>query len=135
MSDHTVGPYINFGGRAREALEFYQGVLGGELAMYASDEKGTRPAEPGERIAHAVLTVGGVTITATDGHPSYPATVGDNMALTLGGTDADAIRQAFDSLASDGGNAKSKLMEQPWGATGYLVDKFGINWVVSIHKG
>jgi PhnB protein len=134
MSNHDVGPYINFNGRAREAMEFYQSVIGGELAMFANDEKGARPAEPGERISHAVLTVGGVTITATDGHPSYPATVGDNMALTLSGTDKDAINQAFDALGA-GGQVKGKLTEQPWGATGYLTDKFGINWVVSVRKG
>lgn len=29
MSQPYVGPYINFQGRAREAMEFYQTVLGG----------------------------------------------------------------------------------------------------------
>jgi PhnB protein len=134
MSMSNVGPYINFGGRAREAMQFYQSVIGGDLAMFATDEKGPRPAEAGDRIAHAVLVVNGVTITATDGHPSYPTTVGENMALALSGTDGAAISQAFDGLAA-GGRVKGKLTEQPWGATGYLTDQFGINWVVSVRKG
>jgi hypothetical protein len=47
---HLV-PYINFQGQAREAMEFYQRVLGGTLQLHAGGEQGQpRPAEPGDRI-------------------------------------------------------------------------------------
>jgi len=37
--------------------------------------------------------------------------------------------------AADGGRIKGPLTEQPGGAqVGYVMDKFGINWVVSIEK-
>ena len=38
-----LNPYISFNGNAREALEFYQSVLGGELAVNTFGEFG-RPA-------------------------------------------------------------------------------------------
>ena len=126
MSRRYVGPYVNFQGRAREAMEFYQKSLGGKLDLH--------PAS-GERITHARLEGDGFTIVGSDGHPSYPPTAGDNMAIALGGSDKEKLTQAFHDLA-EGGRIKSPLTAQPWGVQdGYLLDRFGINWVVSIEKG
>src|SRR5574340_55901 len=48
---HLIGPYINFQGRAREAMELYHSVLGGKLELYAAGEQGApRPAQPGDPI-------------------------------------------------------------------------------------
>jgi uncharacterized glyoxalase superfamily protein PhnB len=41
MTDRYTAPYINFQGRAREALEFYHEILGGKLSLYAFDAGGT----------------------------------------------------------------------------------------------
>ncbi len=115
MSRQFLGPYINFGGRAREAMEFYHKVLGGSL-----DVKALR------------LETDGGRIVGTDGHPNYPAKVGENMAVALGGTDRDRMTKIFHGLA-EGGKIKGALGPQAGGGeVGYLMDKFGINWVVSI---
>ena len=117
MSKMQLGPYINFQGQAREALEFYHQVLGGKL-----DPQALR------------LEVDGAVLIGTDGHPNYPAKVGENMAVALGGADKTRLTKVFNSLA-DGGRIKGPLTEQPGGArVGYVMDKFGINWVVSIEK-
>ncbi|HEV2034399.1 MAG TPA: VOC family protein, partial [Candidatus Dormibacteraeota bacterium] len=69
-----------------------------------------------------------------DGHPKYPAKVGENVALALGGTDKARLTKIFHDLA-EGGQTKMPLTQQPGGVeVGYLLDKFGINWVVSIEK-
>jgi PhnB protein len=134
MSRQYLSPYINFQGRAREAMEFYHTVLGGTLDLQASDERGVpKPAGPGDRIMHARLEAEGVLVMASDGHPSYPPTVGDNMAIALGGTDKSRLTKIFDDLAQ-GGVVKQPLADQPWGALGWFTDKFGINWMVSIDK-
>jgi PhnB protein len=135
MSRQYLGPYINFGGRAREAMEFYQGVLGGHLELQASNEKGApRPAGPGDRITHAQLEADGVVIIASDGHPDYPTKVGENMAIAVGGTDKGRLTRIFNELA-EGGMTKMPPTDQPsGGAVGWLTDKFGINWMVSIDK-
>ncbi len=134
MSTIHISPYINFQGKAREAMEFYHSVLGGTLELYALGEQGVaKRAGPDDRIAYGRLDAEGARIVGSDGHPSYPPTVGDNIAIALGGTDADQITTMFNALA-DGGTIKGNLTEQPWGAAGYLVDRFGINWVVTVER-
>jgi PhnB protein len=135
MSKIQLSPYINFQGRAREAMEFYQKVLGGNLNLWTLDEQGqSKPAGPGDNIMYSRLEADGVHIVAVDGHPAYPAQVGDAMALALGGTDNIRLSEAFNDLA-EGGQLKMPLSEQPWGAkAGWLTDKFGINWTVTIDK-
>ena len=129
MSQQYASPYINFQGRAREAMEFYQKALGGKLDLQTSDERGVpKPAGPGDRITHARLESDGVRIIGTDGHPNYPAKVGENVAIALNGTDKGRLTKSFNHLA-EGGTIKMPLTEQC-----YLLDKFGINWVVSIDK-
>jgi PhnB protein len=129
MSQQYVSPYINFQGRAREAMAFYQKALGGKVDLQTSDERGVpKPAGPGDRITHARLDGEGVRIVGTDGHPKYPAKVGENVAIALNGTDKARLTTSFNHLA-EGGTIKMPLAEQ-----GYLLDKFGINWVVSVDK-
>ena len=53
----------------------------------------TKPAGPGDRIAHARLEADGALIFASDGHPKYPAKVGENISVALSGTDK-ALRAA-----------------------------------------
>jgi uncharacterized glyoxalase superfamily protein PhnB len=56
------------------------------------------------------------------------------MAIALSGTDRERISRLFNELAEDG-RIKGPLIEQPWGgATGYLEDRIGVNWVVSMEK-
>jgi PhnB protein len=135
MSMIQLSPYVNFQGRAREAMEFYHQVLGGHLDLHTLNERGEpRQAGPGERITHAQLEADGALIIASDGNPDYPATVGEHMAIALGGTDKDRLTKAFHDLA-EGGKIKMPLTDQPWGATvGWLADKFGMNWLVTINK-
>jgi PhnB protein len=124
-----VAPYINFQGRAREAMELYQSVLGGTLELYAAGDQGApRAAEPGDRIQHARLSGEGFLLVGSDGHPNYPPTTGDNMAVLLVGTDRAAMQSAFEKL-SEGGQVKMPLTEGPWGgAAAWLADRYGINW-------
>jgi len=78
------------------------------------------------------LDADGLRIVATDGHPSYPATVGDHMALSLSGTDKARLTKIFSNLA-EGGKVQMPLTKLAWGAeVGWLKDKFGVSWTVSI---
>ena len=134
MSDVVANPYINFQGQTREAMEFYQRALGGKLELTAFSEDGTpREAGPDDRVMHAMLVVGGMRIMGSDGHPDYPPTVGDNMAIALYGTDREFLTTAFDKLP-EGGTVMQALKTESWGDSfGYFVDKYGINWMVNIN--
>jgi PhnB protein len=70
---------------------------------------------------------------ASDGNPKYPAKVGDHIALSIGSTDRDRLTTVFNALA-DGGQVGMPLTDQPWGTSGWLTDRFGINWNVDIEK-
>jgi PhnB protein len=135
MSKIQLSPYVNFQGRAREAMEFYQRVLGGTLDLHTVDERGvSKPAGPGDSIRHSRLEADGALILGTDGHPSYPAKVGENMAIALGGTDKNRLTKLFNGLA-EGGKIQGPLAEQPWGGeVGWFTDKFGINWTVNVDR-
>jgi PhnB protein len=135
MSKIQSSPYVNFQGRAREAMGFYHKVLGGNLDLQTMNAQGgSKPAGPKDRISHARLEADGALIIASDGHPDYPAKVGDNMAIALGGTDKDRLTKIFDELA-EGGQIQMRLTKQPLGAdVGWLTDRFGIHWTVNIDK-
>lgn len=133
MSKQYVSPYINFQGRAREAMEFYHKVLGGTLDLQTMSAQGApKPAGPGDRITHAKLDADGARIIASDGHPDFPAKVGDNMGIAVVGTDNDRMTKIFQGLA-EGGQPKMPPTEKS-GGVGWLTDRFGINWMVSIEK-
>ena len=128
-----VAPYINFQGRAREAMELYHELLGGRLELYAAGEGGVpRPAQPGELIQHARLSGDGFLVVGSDGHPSYPPTTGDNMAIALVGTDHAAMQVVFEKLSA-GGKVNMPLTRGSWGgAAAWLTDRFGINWNLDV---
>ena len=135
MSEIKLSTYINLQGRAREAMELYQRVLGGNLDTQTTSEQGvTRREGTGDSIAYFRLDTGGGLIIASDGHPDYPAKIGENMGISVGGTDKDRLSEIFSGLA-EGGRVKMPLSAQPWGAeVGWLEDKFGITWMVSIDQ-
>jgi PhnB protein len=134
MSKIAANPYINFQGHAREALEFYHSALGGEIMLMAADPNGPpKEAGPDDSIMHGAVTSGDLLIMGSDGHPDYPATVGDNVAIALSGSDHDRLSLAFDELSA-GGMVKQPLKTESWGDSfGFFVDKFGINWMVNIY--
>jgi PhnB protein len=117
------------GGGARGRL------LHGNLDLKTVDKQGVlKPAGPGDTIMLGRLEADGVVITASDGHPDYPAKVGHNMGIALGGMDKDRLTRIFSGLG-EGGKIKMPLARQSWGAdVGWLTDKFGITWMVSIDK-
>jgi uncharacterized glyoxalase superfamily protein PhnB len=63
--------------------------------------------------ARARLETDGALFIASDGHPKFPAKVGENMAIALNGTDKERIAKMFKALA-DGGQLKGPLTKQPW---------------------
>jgi PhnB protein len=65
-----LNPYISFNGDARDAMEFYRSVFGGELSVSTFGEFG-QPDGPGsDTIMHAQLeTPAGFTLMASDTPP------------------------------------------------------------------
>ncbi|WP_125776296.1 VOC family protein [Antribacter gilvus] len=135
-----LNPYLSFKDNAREALEFYQSVLGGELDINAFGDMpmegmDTNPDEA-RLVMHGQLdTPSGLTLMASD-TPSFMEYVapssGVTVALTGGPDDHEYIQAAYDKL-SDGDTATLPFDLAPWGDYyGQLTDKFGISWMFDV---
>ncbi|GAA4447258.1 VOC family protein [Phytohabitans houttuyneae] len=128
-----LNPYINFDGSAREALEFYKSVFGGELKLNTFGEfPGADPAIA-EKVMHGQLeTPVGYTLMASDTPPDLEVKPGNHITISLSGDDADELRGYWDKLA-EGGTVTVPLEKQMWGDEfGQCVDRFGIQWMVNI---
>jgi len=127
-----LNPYITFAGTAREAMEFYQSALGGELAMNTFAEFGNSGPDA-DKIMHANLeTPDGFMLMASDNPPGTEGSTGSNIAVSLSGDDSDRLRGCWDQL-TDGAEVTMPLERQVWGDEfGQFTDKFGIQWMVNI---
>jgi PhnB protein len=128
-----LNPYIGYSDKARQAMEFYRDVFGGELTVSTYGEMGG--AAPGDenKIMHAQLeTPAGFTLMASDAPAGMPGSGGSDISISLSGDDADDLRGWFAKLA-EGGSVTVPLAKQMWGDEfGMCVDQFGIGWMVNI---
>jgi PhnB protein len=130
-----LNPYISFSDTARQALEFYRGVFGGELTLSTFGESGMADGPDADKIMHGQLeTPAGYTLMAADTPAGMERTVGTNMSVSLSGDDTEELRGYFDKL-SDGGTVTMPLEKQMWGDEfGMCVDPFGVSWMVNISQ-
>jgi PhnB protein len=128
-----LNPYISFPGTARQAMEFYQGVFGGELKINTFGEYGDPTAPGADGVMHANLeTPSGFTLMASDTPPGMEHNPGDNISISLSGTNGDELRRYWDKLSS-GGAVTLPFEKQMWGDEfGSCTDQFGINWMVNV---
>jgi PhnB protein len=131
-----LNPYLTFNGNARQAMELYQRVLGGELVISTFGEYGAAEGVDPEGVMHAnLVTDAGFTIMASDNAPGAPeVTGGGSSSVSISGQsdDADVMRGWFEGL-SEGGTVTMPLEKQMWGDEfGMVVDRFGTPWMVNI---
>ena len=128
-----LNPYVSFDGNARQAMEFYKDVFGGELVINTFGEYGAPGTPEADKIMHAQLeNERGFTLMASDTPAEMPYNPGNNISISLSGDDADALRGYWAKL-SDGGTVTMPLEKQMWGDEfGMCQDRFGIPWMVNI---
>jgi PhnB protein len=128
-----LNPYLSFPDTARQAMEFYQQVFGGELTMNTFGEFGMADTPQADGIMHAQLeTPSGFTLMASDTPPGMDYSPGTQITVSLSGDDVDDLRRYFNALA-EGGTVSMPLEKQMWGDEyGACVDKFGIQWMANI---
>jgi PhnB protein len=128
-----LNPYLSFDGNAREAMEFYRSVFGGELTVSTFGEFGAPDPAVADKVMHAqLITDAGYALMASDTPPGMDYQPGNTITVSLSGDDAAELRRYWDKLA-DGGTVSVKLEKQMWGDEfGQCVDKFGIGWLVNI---
>ena len=129
-----LNPYLNFRDTARQAMELYHSIFGGDLTFNSFAELGGSddPAEA-DKVMHSMLvTPNGLVLMAADTPNSMDYTPASGFAVSLSGDDEADLRAYWEGL-SDGGAIVMPLETAPWGDTfGMCVDKFGISWMVNI---
>ncbi|RTL61045.1 MAG: VOC family protein [Sphingobacteriales bacterium] len=131
-----INPYLNFNGNTREAMNFYQQCLGGELVMQkiAESPMGAQmPSEMGPKILHSSLSNNRIVLMASDCLGNN-IVIGNNVWLCINCSSNEEINTYFNGLAANG-KIIEPLHQSFWGATfGVLTDKFGINWMFNYSK-
>jgi PhnB protein len=129
-----LNPYLSFRGKAREAMEFYKSVFGGELNVMTFGQ-GNMAQDPSEtnQIMHAMLRAqNGMVLMGSDTPARMEYKPGNTMTVSLSGEDEAELRGYWNKLA-EGGHVSFPLAKAQWGDTfGMPTDRYGTPWMVNI---
>ncbi|WP_203137333.1 VOC family protein [Microbacterium sp. JZ31] len=130
----VLNPYLTFRDTAREAMEFYHSVFGGELEIETFGESDV-DHDPGDAdlVLHAVLeTPDGMVLMASDTPSGVPYDGAGGHAVSISGDEEEDLSEWWEAL-SEGGTITLPLSEPDWGGLfGMCVDRFGVKWMISI---
>ncbi len=132
-----LNPYINFDANAREAMEFYKSVFGGELTVSTfKDLHASQDPSQDELVMHSMLaTPGGLVIMGADTMGRDADFDNRGMSVSLSGSDEAELTGFFDKLCQ-GGTVLVKLEKAMWGDMfGMCTDKFKVTWLVNVNSG
>lgn len=132
-------PYLNFGGNAREALEFYRSVFGGEFSSEVAFgdmpmEGMSIPEEDKGKMMHISLPIGEDNVLmASDTLASLgQETVQGNYAYISVHPDTKEDADRIFNGLSQGADIEMPMGDQVWGDYfGSLRDKFGVGWMIN----
>lgn len=145
----TTTTHLNFRGTARQALDFYQSVFGGEVTAATYGQFGMPEGVPGfDKIVFGQLeSADGIRLMAYDipgqDDPDAAAagttrrengvTITDRTFFqSLRADSLDEIQRYWDGLA-DGATVIEPLAASAWSAGfGMLTDRFGVTWVLDV---
>ncbi|NKX56463.1 VOC family protein [Arthrobacter mobilis] len=129
-----LNPYLSFRDNAKQAMQFYQSVFGGELTSSTFGEfNASTDAAERDKIMHSMLqTDNGMVLMASDTPSGMEYSPGSSISISLSGDDETELRRYWDKLSADG-TVTMPLEKAPWGDTfGMCTDKFGVTWLVNI---
>ncbi len=130
-----LNPYLSFRDNARQAMEFYQTVFGGELTLstFAEMHASEDPSEQ-DKIMHSMLvSENDLVLMGADTPNSMEFTAGNNHSVSLSGEDDAELRGYWEKLSASG-SVTVPLEKAPWGDSfGMCVDGFGVPWLVNIN--
>ncbi|TXI30297.1 MAG: VOC family protein [Nitrosomonas oligotropha] len=137
MTNPLIQPYLMFGGRCEEALEFYRTALGAQVDMLMRFSESPDPTPPGmlppgfeNKVMHASFRIAGNVLMASDGCEVGAQFKGFSLSIAVA-TEAEADR--YFAALSDGGQVQMPLTKTFWSPRfGMLTDRFGIAWMINV---
>lgn len=131
-----ITPYLTFDGNAKQALEFYKELLAAEIIGLQTFGEADYPTPPeaNDRVMHAQLKKGDISIMFSDNFPGKSVVVGSNISLTLEPESDEEIQNLYNALSKNG-KVLNELEDTFWGAKYARVqDSFGIIWELNYQK-
>ncbi|MGJ7913273.1 VOC family protein [Neobacillus sp. LXY-1] len=129
-------PYFMFNGNAKEALDFYKSVFGGEISelqTYAQAGYQHSP-EAADRLIHGRFNSGDLFFMVSDSSPGSTIIAGNNISLVINLESDDEIQKIYDAL-KENGKVHMELQDTFWGACyAKVVDQYGIAWDLNYQK-
>jgi PhnB protein len=125
--------HLSYPGQCEEAFNFYAQLLGGEVGLLRYRDTPVAqdvPADWGDKIVHATLSLNSGTLAGADVLPrDYRRPQGFSVLVDIDGL--DTANRVFDALAK-GGSVGMPLQKTFWSpAFGVVVDRFGVPWEVN----
>jgi PhnB protein len=148
MSVQTT-THLNFRGDARAALELYQSVFGGHLAISTYADFGMPTEVPGsDKVVFGVVAAengfrvmgydipgqtGGSIAGGGSTHRENGSTITDQaLFVSIGSDSLEELQGYWDALAV-GATIVEPLAASAWSAGfGMLTDRFGVTWSISV---
>jgi PhnB protein len=130
----SLNPYLNFTDNARDAMDFYKSVFGGNLEMHTFKEyNASQDPSEDDKIMHSVLEAdNGIMFMAADTPNNMEFKAGTNYSMSLSGDNEAELAGYYEKLAA-AGTVIMPLENAPWGDKfGMVTDKYGIQWLVNI---
>lgn len=129
-------PYLMFDGNAKEALEYYREVFGGEISNLQTFGEADYPTPPEahNRVIHAQFRKDDLFLMASDAFPGSSVVVGSNISLTLDFESEEEIQNIYGALRQKG-TVFMELQDTFWGAKYAKVqDAYGVIWDLNYTK-
>jgi len=133
--------YLNFDGQCEEVFNFYKTVFKRDFQMISHFKDMPKtpdnkiPEEHMGRVMHVSLPIGeDGLLMGSDTMQGFgpPHQIGNNFSVSINLGDKAEGERIFKEL-SDGGKVIMPMADTFWNAYfGNLVDKFGVNWMVSV---
>jgi PhnB protein len=137
MSISTTA-HVNLRGTARQALEFYRSVFGGDLVAVTYADAGAVPDPAGadQVLWGQVTSPDGFRIMAFDVPAARPWSPGEHaFYVSVRGTDPEEVRAYWTKLSA-GSTVVQDLAPSGWSPLyGMLTDRFGVTWVLDVAVG
>ena len=128
-------PHLNFRRTAKQALDFYHSVFGGQLIAVTNEDaySAETPDEAQQIKFGQVIGDNGFQVMAFDVPASVPYDQGEKaLYVSVRSDSAEEIGELWSRLAQ-GSTVLSDLAPSPFSpAYGMLTDPFGVTWVLDV---
>ncbi|WP_454191295.1 VOC family protein [Paenibacillus sp. Marseille-Q7038] len=128
-------PYITLEGRVKEAIQFYEQVLGAEIQSIVTygempDMPNTFTDDLKRLIAHAKLKVGTTELMFSDAPDGSPIENGKRVTICITTNDVEETKRIYEALRQEG-QVNMPFKEEPF-SPGFadVTDKFGVTFQI-----